>query len=384
MDISVIIVNFNVRYFLEQCILSVQAASINLKVEIIVVDNNSTDNSCVIIKEKFPNVQLIENKKNIGFAKANNQGVKIAKGKYVLILNPDTVLPEDIFVKILKFVKAKENFGILGVKLIDGTGNFLPESKREIPTPKVSFKKLFGVSTKHTGSYYAAHLGENEIGLVKVLVGAFMFLKKSVYEEVKGFDEDYFMYGEDIDLSYKVLKKGYLNYYFSDTQIVHYKGESTKKDIQYLKHFHSAMKIFYKKHFKRNYLYDFLMNIGIESWYLLKYFKFKYGVESSKNSVNVLYLGSSLNIIQYLEKKYVLTNELEVNNIETLKEKIKLNLIDTVVFETLNYTNKQIISLFEALKNEKVQFKIHPKNTNFLIGSCNVNSQGKIEVIEEN
>ena len=222
MDISVVIVNYNVRYFLEQCLLSVQAASSNLCVEIIVVDNNSSDDSCAFLKDKFPAVKFIENKENVGFSKANNQGVEIALGEFVLILNPDTVIAEDTMDKIFSFSKNRHNFGVLGVKLIDGAGCFLPESKRNIPSPLASFNKLFTFSKKQQSNYYAIHLNEDESGSVEILVGAFMFLKKSIYTEVGGFDTDYFMYGEDIDLSYRVLKKGYKNYYFSDSQIIHY------------------------------------------------------------------------------------------------------------------------------------------------------------------
>jgi GT2 family glycosyltransferase len=216
MDISIVIVNYNVRYFLEQCILSIIDASRKLAVEIIVVDNNSTDDSVSFLQKKYPYINLIANKENVGFSKANNQGVSIAKGEYVLILNPDTVIAEDTLNTIFNFAKTKQNLGILGVKLIDGSGNFLPESKRGIPTPRVSFNKLFRISSRQKSKYYAAHIGENESGVVAVLVGAFMFMQKSVYNEVKGFDEDYFMYGEDIDLCYKVLNKGYQNYYLAD------------------------------------------------------------------------------------------------------------------------------------------------------------------------
>ena len=384
MDISVIIVNYNVRYFIEQCILSIIDASKNLNIEIIVVDNNSTDTSCQFLQENYPQIKLIANKINIGFAKANNQGVKIASGKYVLILNPDTVIAEDTLYKIFEFAERKNNLGILGVKLIDGSGNFLPESKRGIPTPKVSFNKLFGISTTQTGKYYAAHLQENESGVVDVLVGAFMFLKKSIYKEVKGFDEDYFMYGEDIDLSYKVLNMGYQNYYFPETKIIHYKGESTTKDIVYLKYFHNAMKIFYQKHFKLNKVYDFLMNFGIELWYLLKYFKYKSVNETSKEVSNVLYFGNDDLIINHLNKKHLLINRLLVNDINEIKNLIKTNSIDSVIFDNSILSNKEIIAHFEILKNENVSFKIHPKTTNYLIGSNSSEQRGNAEFITKN
>lgn len=381
LDLSVVIVNYNVQFFLEQCILSVQAASTKLAVEIIVVDNNSTDGSCKMLLENYPKVQLIQNKNNTGFSKANNQGVAIAKGEYVLILNPDTVVAEDTFDLILDFAKSKQNLGILGAKLIDGTGKFLPESKRGIPTPAVSFNKLFGVSSKQTGKYYATHLNENETGIVDILVGAFMLLKRSVYIEVQGFDEDYFMYGEDIDLSYKILNKGYQNFYYASTSVIHYKGESTKKDIKYLRYFHEAMKIFYRKHFKLNRLYDFIMSIGIECWFLLKYFQYKKGERLHNYSNKVLYFGKDELIVNYLEKKYLLVNEVLMDDIEGIKTVIKTNAIDTIVFDNSVLSNKKIINHFELLKNEQVNFKIHPKNTNYLIGSnCSVN-RGEVELI---
>ena len=381
LDLSVVIVNYNVQYFLEQCILSVQEASNNLAVEIIVVDNNSKDRSCEMLQEKYPEVKLIQNKDNTGFSKANNQGVAIAKGAYVLILNPDTVVAEDTLDLILGFAKSKQNLGILGVKLIDGTGDFLPESKRGIPTPAVSFNKLFGISSKQTGKYYATHLNENETGVIDVLVGAFMLLKRSIYLEVNGFDEDYFMYGEDIDLSYKILNKGYQNFYYADTSVIHYKGESTKKDIKYLRYFHEAMKIFYRKHFKLNKLYDFIMSIGIECWFLLKYFQYKKGERLNTETNKVLYFGKDELIFNYLDKNYLLVNEVLMDDIERIIRIIKTDAIDTIVFDNSVLSNKKIIHHLELLKNEQVSFKIHPKNTNYLIGSnCSVN-RGEVELI---
>ena len=209
MKLSVIILNYNVRYFLEACIKSVQAAIAGIDAEIIVIDNNSPDDSCDMMQLTFPEIQLIANTKNVGFAKANNQGVNIAKGEYICILNPDTIVAENTFAQLLTFAENKGNLGAIGCKLIDGSGAFLPESKRNIPTPKVSIKKILG--NKNSGYY--SNLDENKIGKVEILVGAFMLMKKSVYKAVAGFDEDYFMYGEDIDLSYKIIKAGFQNYY---------------------------------------------------------------------------------------------------------------------------------------------------------------------------
>ncbi|HPQ08673.1 MAG TPA: glycosyltransferase [Bacteroidia bacterium] len=259
MDISVIIVNYNVKYFLEQCIRSVLKAKSHLNIEIIVVDNHSVDGSVQLIKEKFPEITLIENKENVGFSKANNQGIRIAKGKYILLLNPDTVLQEDTLVKCYEFMEQHSDAGALGVKMFDGKGNFLPESKRGLPTPMVAFYKIFGLSklfpkSKIFGKYHLTYLDNNTTHSVDVLSGAFMFIRADVLKKIGGLDEDYFMYGEDIDLSYRITQAGYKNYYFAGTSIIHYKGESTKKStVNYVKIFYKAMVIFADKHFSHSY-----------------------------------------------------------------------------------------------------------------------------------
>lgn len=382
MDVSVIIVNYNVRFFLEQCILSVKAASKNFKIEIIVVDNNSSDDSCKIIKENFPEVVLIQNKDNVGFAKANNIGVQQAQGKYILVLNPDTVVSEDVFDKILPFVNLHADLGILGVKLIDGSGRFLPESKRGIPTPKISFGKLFGKSNRSAKKYYAAHILENEISEVEILVGAFMFLKRTVYLDVGGFDETYFMYGEDIDLSYKVLRRGYKNYYYPNTQVIHYKGESTVKNYENLNHFYKAMKIFYKKYFKRNYLYNFIMSAGMQCWFLLKYLSMKNGVDVIESTSKVLCFGGNQQLLNSLGGKYELINEDIVTGFEEVKQLLKSKNVDALIFDNSTISFKKITSYFEELKNEDVLLKIHPHNTNFIIGSSSSINKGQVEILE--
>jgi len=382
MDVSVVIVNYNVRYFIEQCILSVKSASKNFNVEIIVVDNNSTDDSCKIIKGNFPEVVLIQNKDNVGFAKANNIGVQKAQGRYLLILNPDTVVGEDVFEKIIPFANSHSDLGILGAKLIDGSGRFLPESKRGIPTPKISFGKLFGRSNRYTKKYYAAHILENEISEVEILVGAFMFLKRVVYLEVGGFDETYFMYGEDIDLSYKVLNKGYKNYYYPKTQVIHYKGESTIKNYENLNHFYKAMKIFYKKYFKRNYLYNIIMGVGMQCWFLLKYFRMKNEVAIIKPTLKVLYFGKNTQLLNSLGEKFELINDNILMDFEEVKQLINNKKVDTLIFDNSINSFKQIIEYFKELKNEDVSFKIHPHNTNFIIGSSSSNNKGQVEILE--
>lgn len=255
MKLSIIIVNYNVEYFLEQCLLSVRKSVKDIEAEVIVVDNDSVDGSCAMVKKKFPEVALIENKDNKGFSSANNQGIKISKGEYILLLNPDTVVEDNTFVKIVDFMDAHANAGALGVKMVDGSGKFLPESKRGLPTPTTAFYKMSGISSlfprsKRFSKYHLGFLDENETHKVEILAGAFMLLRKSVLDEIGLLDEDFFMYGEDIDLSYRVIKAGYDNYYFPETRIIHYKGESTKKSsVNYVLVFYNAMVIFAKKHF---------------------------------------------------------------------------------------------------------------------------------------
>ncbi len=269
--LSVVIVNYNVCYFLEQALLSVKKASEGLEVDIFVVDNNSVDGSVQMVKKRFPDVRLIENKKNIGFSKANNQAIRLCHSEYVLLLNPDTVLEEDCLRKCCDFMDAHTEAGALGVKMLDGKGLFLPESKRGLPTPMVAFYKIFGISklfpkSKVFGRYHAGFLDEDRVHEVEVLAGAFMLLRKSVLDTIGLLDEDYFMYGEDIDLSYRVTKAGYKNYYFPETRIIHYKGESTKRtSINYVFIFYRAMVIFAQKHFsKKNAgLFSFLINSAI-------------------------------------------------------------------------------------------------------------------------
>ncbi len=253
--LSIVIVNYNVRFFLEQCLHSVRKACQKLSCEIFVVDNNSQDFSCQMVKTKFLEVILIENKSNVGFSAANNQAIRVAKGEYILLLNPDTIVQEDTFHKTIEFMDQHPDAGGLGVKMIDGNGKFLPESKRGLPTPLTAFFKIFGLSklfpkSKLFGKYHLTYLDRDSIHEVDVLSGAFMLLRKDVLDKIGLLDENFFMYGEDIDLSYRVQQAGYKNYYFPHTTIVHYKGESTKKQsLNYVRVFYNAMEIFYKKHF---------------------------------------------------------------------------------------------------------------------------------------
>ena len=280
MQLSVIILNYNVRYFLELCIKSVFRSIASIDAEVIVIDNNSQDNSCKMLYEVFGDkVRIIENTINLGFSKAYNQAVEYCNGQYVCILNPDTVVAEDTFIKALKILEKDQNIGALGCRMIDGLGNFLPESKRNMPSPSVALKKILGNSKQ----YYAS-LKESENGYVEALAGAFIVMSKAAYKKVGGFDEDYFMYGEDIDLSLKLLKSGYKNYYSADLTIIHFKGESTLKNNTYAKRFYGAMYLFYKKHYTNSLFWGTLVFLLI-SLLRIKY-SFKKEDRYKRNNVN--------------------------------------------------------------------------------------------------
>lgn len=273
MKLSIVIVNYNVSYFLEQTLLSVRRAieKAGMPTEVFVVDNNSVDGSVAMVRARFPEVILLENKHNPGFSKANNQAIHQAGGEYVLLLNPDTVVEEDTLRDCADFMDAHPEVGGLGVKMLDGQGRFLPESKRGLPTPLVAFYKIFGLArlfpkSRTFGRYHLGYLDKDKTHPIEVLSGAFMWLRAKALDQVGLLDEDYFMYGEDIDLSYRLLQGGWKNYYFPRARIIHYKGESTKRtSINYVFVFYRAMVIFARKHFAPNRagIFSFLINLAI-------------------------------------------------------------------------------------------------------------------------
>jgi GT2 family glycosyltransferase len=258
LQLSVIIVNYNVKFLLEKCLISLQSACRNISAEIFVVDNASSDGSRAYFDGKFTDVQFSWNRSNMGFGKANNSVLHRAKGEYVLFLNPDTVVPEDCLEKCLSFFSQHSDCGALGVRMIDGKGVFLKESKRGFPGISASFFKMFGLQrlfprSRFFARYYLGHLPENETHTVDVLAGAFMMLSRAVLQRVKGFDEDFFMYGEDIDLSCRIVRSGFKNYFYPEAYIVHHKGESTqKKSREYVNHFYGAMQIFVRKYYSKH------------------------------------------------------------------------------------------------------------------------------------
>ena len=376
MQLSVIILNYNVRYFLEQSVLSVQKALEGVDGEIIVIDNDSKDDSCEMMKRQFPSVKLIENKANLGFPKGNNIAVAEAKGEYICILNPDTVVSEDTFTKILNPENWSLHTGIIGCKLIDGTGNFLPESKRGVPTPWVAFTKIFGLykvfpNLSLFNKYYAQHLKENESGEVDILVGAFMVMKRDLYLNVEGFDEDCFMYSDDIDLSYMIKNLGRTNYYYHETNVIHYKGESTIRDGTYMKRFQEAMQFFYGKHFKKSFIFDLMMKIGSFAFSLVK-------KNQQKNKIKqideYIFFSKSKTLLNLPKPMKVITS------FERFKRDNNKNI--EIIFDTDSFSYKEIIEFMIENKSKKITFKNYFSNSNYIIGSNNSNDRGKVIILK--
>jgi O-antigen biosynthesis protein len=270
--LSIVIVNYNVAQFLEQCLASVAKAIVKLNAEVFVVDNASVDESIEMVKVKFPWVHLIASQENLGFSKGNNLAISRCKGEFILLLNPDTVVEENTFIECIEHMHSHPECGALGVRMLDGKGHFLPESKRGLPTPATAFYKISGLykifpKSAQFNRYYLGHQNVNENQEVEILAGAFMFIRKKVLDQIGWLDEDYFMYGEDIDLSYRIVKAGYQNHYLANTRIIHYKGESTKKgSLNYVFVFYQAMAIFARKHFKKNGARTYFIIIQLAIW----------------------------------------------------------------------------------------------------------------------
>jgi len=253
MKLSIIIVNYNVTELLRNCLLSIQKYIEGFDYEVIVIDNASSDSSWGDLIPEFPKFNFISSESNGGFAKANNTAIETAQGEYLLILNPDTEFEGFYMKDVLHFADSQGNFGCLGVRMHDAKGEFLPESKRSVPDMFNSFEKLFTNFKKNNSkSYYRNDIDENDIAEVEVITGAFLLIKKEIYKKVGGLDEAYFMYGEDIDLCYTLLKNGYKNYYYGKASILHHKGESTVRDEAYLERFYGAMQIFINKYYKES------------------------------------------------------------------------------------------------------------------------------------
>ena len=269
MELSIIIVNYNVKEFLQNLLHSLQKSVSSITHEIIVVDNASDDGSVEFIREKFPQINLIVCQTNLGFSKANNLGLKVSKGKFILLINPDTIVSEDTITKMIEFLNEHPDAGLVGCKILNPDGSLQLACRRSFPGPWTSFCKVTGLSTLFPNSrlfakYNLTYLDENSTYEVDAISGSFMMMKREVYEKIGGFDEQFFMYGEDLDLCYRIQKNGYKVYYYPGTQIIHYKGESTKRSgLDETKYFYDAMNLFVKKHFSSFYLVEIILRSAI-------------------------------------------------------------------------------------------------------------------------
>ena len=268
-QLSIIIVNYRVPYFLEQCLQSVRVAARGLEVEVIVVDNASGDGSIEYLRPRFPEVRFLESATNLGFGRASNWGYRESRGEYILFLNPDTLLSEESLRGPLQFLQTSARAGALGIKMIDGAGRFLPESKRAFPDPITAFYKIVGLSrlfprSSRFARYHLGHLSAETNQIIDVVSGAYFMVRRSILEEVGPFDEQFFMYGEDVDLSYRIQKAGYVNHYFAEASILHFKGESTQKQsFRYVRLFYGAMSQFVRKHKLHNGIFAVGIQVAI-------------------------------------------------------------------------------------------------------------------------
>ena len=404
MHLSVIIVNYNVKYFLEQCLYSVENALLNIDAQIIVIDNNSNDGSKEFFTNKFPKVNFVWSSENFGFSKANNLGLAQAKGKYILFLNPDTLVAEDCFEKCISFFETHKNVGALGIRMIDGSGKFLKESKRGFPSLFPSLFKLFALTSlfptsKIFARYYLGNLSENENHAVDVLSGAFMFIEKKVLDKIGGFDEDFFMYGEDIDLSYRIQNAGFRNYYFSESTIIHFKGESTKKgNLKYVQLFYGAMNLFLQKHntSAKSSLYSFFIKIAIGLKMADNSFKKGRSIVDINKKQHIHYplttiiISSEIDylcLINSLKNNIIKLNIIgrisnDQNNTTTslgclndLSQIIHLKNINNVIFCINKLSINEIVLIIQTLE-PSINYSFHYAGSNSIVGSNNKNESG--------
>ena len=391
--LSIIIVNFNVKYFLEQCLLSVTKALEKIDGEVIVIDNNSSDSSREFFEGRFKHIRFIWLSENLGFGRANNLALEKASGDYILFLNPDTIVAEDTFRKCIDYYNNHENVGALGVRMIDGAGDFLKESKRSNPDLITSFYKLTGLTglfptSKRFAKYYFGDLDNGVTHEVDVIAGACMMIPKTVLDVTGPFDEDFFMYGEDIDLSYRIRQAGFKNVYLADTTIIHFKGESTKRgSLNYVRMFYKAMQIFVKKHYNKfpsklyNYSIDFAISMRAVVALCFRGVRFMFQavgpkVDHREELVKVFLCGdgASMADVRSRFKKDIFKefNDLGVTEVANAMD----NTIPVIFCEGSNFS---FLSMIEALEktagNQKIYF--YASNASAVISSNSQYTEGE-------
>ncbi len=391
MRLSVVIVNYKVKHFLEQCLRSVERAADGIAVETIVVDNASGDGSVEYIKERFPAVTLIASEENLGFARANNLAIRKSCGEYVLLLNPDTIVPENCFREFLKFMDSKPEAGGCGAYMLHSDGSFALESRRGLPTPFVAFCKMSGLAalfpkSRTFGRYYMRYLDENKPSRIEIMSGAFMFLRRCALAKAGLLDEDFFMYGEDIDLSCRIMKSGYDNY-FLPVRMLHYKGESTvKSSYRYVHTFYQAMQLFFNKHYSH---YSLLLSlpISIAIWvramlaYVGNQFRHRREKTSALYPLNCLVVGSEATadkVMRLLKQKYpgckhsvIIGNEVTLPA-GHLTGGVDVAPYDTVVYDTEAYSYGVVLDLISREGSKRMRLGTYSAETGVFITDCAV------------
>ena len=386
MTLSVVIVNYNVKHYLEQCLESVCRASEGLQVEVFVVDNLSTDGSIPYLRTRFPEVNFIENKENVGFARANNQAIRQSTGKYVLLLNPDTIVTEHTFADFITFMDAHPEAGAAGAYMLRTDGTFAPESRRGLPTPFVAFCKMSGLASlfpksRLFGRYYMRYLDENETNEIEVISGAFMWLRREALDKAGLLDEDFFMYGEDIDLSYRIVKSGYKNY-FLPSRMLHYKGESTEKSsYRYVYTFYQAMRLFFRKHYAH---YSFLVSLPINLAIWARSFM-AYAGNQMRHRAKPMVVSAPLNMlvigdaathsgVKAIIEKYQIKGEHHFidGRVDTLPkghltQDIDYRRYNTVVYDRRLYLYENILELLEETPGNTLRIATYSRDEQVLI-----------------
>lgn len=405
-QLSIVIVSYNVKFFLLHCLHSIQKATDNCTLEIFVVDNSSSDDTCEEVLRQFPNVQLIQNTENIGFARACNQAIRQAQGEIILLLNPDTVVSENTFPTVLNYMNNHPNCGALGVKMLDGSGNFLPESKRGLPTYGVALCKILALQKifprkAWANRYYATHVGENVTAPVEVLSGACFFVRASVLHQVQLLNETYFMYGEDIELSHKITQAGFQNIYFPETTIIHYKGESTPhRSIRSVYNFYKAMLIFVQTNLKAQRIFTPFLWIMLYVAIALVWCKRNVAALAHKVAPKhrILIVGAGYEpqrvekflhtsnfggeIVGYIS----LTDEYPeaLNYVGTRRElphSIQINSVSEVVFCIDSMAVSEVIAIIQECASFKISFKIANPNNRSVVGSSSPKRKGELYAI---
>lgn len=364
MKLSVVIVNYNVKYYLEQCLDSVLRATNNIESEIYVVDNASSDKSLEYLTPRFPQVKFLSNTENVGFAKANNLAIAQSSGEYVLLLNPDTIISENTIEDCINWMEECPEAGGVGVKMLGADGTFALESRRGFPSLMTSFYKVSGLcnlfpNSRRFGKYYLRFLDKNTINQIDIISGAYMLLRHETLKKTGLLDENFFMYGEDIDMSYRITLSGYKNYYVP-SPIIHYKGESTKKDsFKYVYTFYDAMIIFFKKHFPHySMFFSLLVKSGIylRAFIALLHRIFSKFAKEKPLEYRFLVMGDEIALrdIKYICAKnglvdkhhYVLANEKTASQ-GHLKLGFPLEKYTHVIYDTTSFSYSKIINLLE-------------------------------------